>query len=152
MPLAYQEPHFFLCLDEVSRHKKILQNVFPFLEKTLKECPDLQWGQIAFCRTTKILPFSSAIEAMRIGGAARFVAKDGTATPWHVLVVTPYDETDPELGVEFSFHHLVPQLHPTEDSTQIMGVPYVLEESPVTIPTVLIAGFGWQVWLPKNEK
>lgn len=152
MPLVYQEPHFFICLDELSLFKKIREKVFPALTKTLDECPDLQWGQVAFCRSTKILPFSSALEAMRIGGAARFVAKSGTATPWHVLLVEDYDEFDLDLGKKFTFHHLAPQLHPTEDTVQILGIPYLMEESSVIIPTDLIAGFGWQVWLPGNEK
>lgn len=152
MPLAYQEPHYFICLDELSSFGKFRENVLPALGNTLDECLDIQWGQIAFCRSTKILPFSSALEAMRIGGAARFVAKRGTATLWHVLKVEQYDETAPDLGVKFSFHHLAPQLHPTEDTVQIMGVPYLMEESSVIIPTDLIAGFGWQVWLPGNEK
>lgn len=151
MPLVHQDLHYFVSLDLPRLFPTVRHQVMPKLDEVLEKNPDLHWGQITFCRDQKVLPFSSALEAMRIGGAARFVMPDGEITPWHVLWVEDYDKFDPDLGKKFTFHHLAPQDHPTEDTTQVQGIPYLMEEESVEIPTDLIACFGWEVWLPNDN-
>lgn len=151
MPLVHQDPHYFISLDLPGPYLAVRHQVISKLNKVMDENPDIHWGQIAFCRGQKILPFSSALEAMRIGGAARFVMPDGEVTPWHVLWVEDYDEFNLDLGKKFTFHHLAPQDHPTEDTTQVQGIPYLMENEPVEIPTNLLACFGWEVWLPNDN-
>lgn len=151
MSAIVKDNHYFIYTDLPRPVKSVARKIIPKLDDLMKkDFPDNTWGHIGWTKQQDCLPFEAVLGAMRIGGFARMKYLDGFTSPWYTLKAYPVDPDDPGKGADFCFLSLIETDAPGD--TQIDGLNYFIDETPVMLSTELIAGYGWEIRLPQPDE